>query len=91
MYSGVLDSSKILSLIRIYFLEIEILSFGDQNRKTSKIRDSHFVFLAFTDYFQPAHSRSLQTFASFLPKFAEDNVTKAPFSLKIYERIFLEF
>ena len=37
------DNLKISAFIGNYFWKIEILNFGGQNRKISKIRDSHFV------------------------------------------------
>ena len=43
IYSGFLDNLKISDFIGNYFWKIEILNFGGQNRKISKIRDSHFV------------------------------------------------
>ena len=62
-----------MDFIGIYFRKIEILIFGGQYLKISKIRDSHFVepsilrlFLFWiTFHLKPVCSRSLQTFATF--------------------------
>ena len=42
-------------------------------------------------YFKCAHSRNLQTFAAFLPKIADQDVTKTPFSQKFSQWISLKF
>ena len=45
-YIPFLDNSKILDFMSICFWKIKILSFGGQNRKISKIRDSQIVALS---------------------------------------------
>ena len=42
-------------------------------------------------YIKTVRSRILQTFAAFLPKIVEHDVTKTPFSQKNYRRIFRKF
>ena len=96
IYFGFSDDLKISDFIGNYFWKTEILNFGGQNRKISKIRDSHFVersilrLLAFSiaPYFKTKHSSSLQTFAVFWPKMAKHEVTKKSFSQKILDGFF---
>ena len=92
MCSGFSDNSKILDFIGIYFWKIEFLSFGVKIEKFQKseiailYRAQFYVFkrLRIVLHFKSVHSRNLQTFADSWPKIAEHDVTKTPFSQKMF-------
>ena len=103
IYSGFLDTLKILDFMGNYFWKNEILYFEGQNRKISKIQDSHFIERSIWRFFGVQFGVSrlrltsklniLAAFKHFLfvyPKWRNMASLKRHF-LKISRRFFLKF